>query len=207
MTADLQVLTESVRIPVTGGAPMGGYLARPAGSDPHPAVLVGMGLFGVSAHVRDVCADSPNLATSPWPPDLYHRSDPGIESFPPTTTAEATVSSSWSNSPDRLRSTTSAPPPSPSMRVAAPGRHGRAQGWRAPRLPRGHPFHPGCCGRGLRRMDPHYRHPAQPEPTIAATPAITGKVLFLVARTTPSCRLSTAVRSPGPSRTPTSTTS
>lgn len=58
---------------------MGAYLAHPAGPGPFPGVLVGMELFGISVHVREVCqrlAESGFLALAP---DLYHRAAPGIE--------------------------------------------------------------------------------------------------------------------------------
>jgi carboxymethylenebutenolidase len=73
-----RVLTESVRIPVSGEM-MGGYLARPEGTDTGPAVIVAMELFGVSAHVRDVCDRLASLGYVALAPDLYHRSDPGVE--------------------------------------------------------------------------------------------------------------------------------
>jgi carboxymethylenebutenolidase len=73
-----QTLTSTVGIPVGDGPPMTGYLARPV-TPATTAVLVGMELFGVSAHVRDVCerlAAQGHLALAP---DLHHRSAPGIE--------------------------------------------------------------------------------------------------------------------------------
>jgi carboxymethylenebutenolidase len=74
----VRVLTESVRIPVAGEA-MGGYLARPAHAAGAPAVIVAMELFGVSAHIRDVCDRLAALGFVALAPDLYHRSDPGVE--------------------------------------------------------------------------------------------------------------------------------
>jgi carboxymethylenebutenolidase len=71
---DAPVLTETVRI----GA-MGAYLARPDTADPVPGVLVGMELFGVSAHVRDVCERLAGLGFAALAPDLYHRTAPGVE--------------------------------------------------------------------------------------------------------------------------------
>ena len=80
-----RVLTESVRIPMPDGSLMTGYLARPdagAADRPEgelPGVLVGMELFGVTAHVRDVCDRLAELGYVALAPDLYHRLEPGIE--------------------------------------------------------------------------------------------------------------------------------
>lgn len=58
---------------------MRGYLARPARPGPSPGVLVGMELFGISGHVREVCDRLAGLGYVVLAPDLYHRSAPGIE--------------------------------------------------------------------------------------------------------------------------------
>lgn len=73
------ILTESAYVAVGDEPAMGGYLARPAGPGPFPGVLVGMELFGISAHVRDVCDRLARLGYLALAPDLYHRSAPGIE--------------------------------------------------------------------------------------------------------------------------------
>ncbi len=49
-----RVLTEIVPVAVPGALPMTAYLARRHLPELLPAVLVGMELFGLSAHVRDV---------------------------------------------------------------------------------------------------------------------------------------------------------
>lgn len=73
-------LSESVHIDVPDSTPMPAYVTRPDSSaHPRGAVIVGMELFGVSAHVRDICdrlAADGYLAVAP---DCYHRSAPGIE--------------------------------------------------------------------------------------------------------------------------------
>ncbi len=79
MTGPARVLTETVHIPLPDGPAMGGYLARPDSDDPAPGVLVGMELFGVSAHVRDVCEHLAELGYLALAPDLYHRTAPGVE--------------------------------------------------------------------------------------------------------------------------------
>lgn len=57
----------------------GGYLARPSGDGPYAGVVVGMELFGVTAHVRAVCDRLAGLGLLAYAPDLYHREAPGIE--------------------------------------------------------------------------------------------------------------------------------
>lgn len=79
MTSTGHTLTQSVRIPVADGGVMCGYLARPVDDAGASAVIVGMELFGVSAHVRDVCDRLASLGYLALAPDLYHRSAPGIE--------------------------------------------------------------------------------------------------------------------------------
>jgi carboxymethylenebutenolidase len=74
------ILTETVQLGVVGDSPMGGYLARPAGPGRSPSgVLVGMELFGITGHVRDVCDRLAGLGFQALAPDLYHRSAPGTE--------------------------------------------------------------------------------------------------------------------------------
>jgi carboxymethylenebutenolidase len=73
-----QILTERVAIPVAD-ATMGAYLARPAEEEPAAGVIVGMELFGVSAHVRDVCERLARRGYAALAPDFHHRVDPGAE--------------------------------------------------------------------------------------------------------------------------------
>lgn len=74
------VLTESAEIVVEEGlAPMGAFLARPAGAGPRGGVVVAPEMFGVSAHVRDVCERVARLGYVALAPDLYHRTAPGTE--------------------------------------------------------------------------------------------------------------------------------
>jgi len=79
MTAPKDILTHTIDITVDDGTTMRGYVARPTDPGPHPGVVVAMELFGLSAHVRDVCD---RLATGGFvavAPDLYHRTAPGVE--------------------------------------------------------------------------------------------------------------------------------
>lgn len=68
-----RVITETVSIPQPDSAPMPGYLARPDTTGPLLGVLVGAELFGISAHVRDVCEHLADLGYLALAPDLHHR--------------------------------------------------------------------------------------------------------------------------------------
>jgi carboxymethylenebutenolidase len=77
---DGQIVRSKVTVPVPGvAAPMAGYLACPQGVPGAPGVVVGMELFGVTAHVRDVCDRLAGLGYAALAPDLYHRLEPGAE--------------------------------------------------------------------------------------------------------------------------------
>lgn len=78
MTAH-RILTERVDVDVPDAPPMGAYLARPAAAGRFPGVVVAMELFGVSAHVRDVCERLAALGYRALAPDYHHRTASGIE--------------------------------------------------------------------------------------------------------------------------------
>src|SRR4051794_16264420 len=79
MELDLDsILTERVILPV-GGTRMGAYLARPTEEAPRAGVIVGMELFGVTAHVRDVCERLARHGYAALAPDVHHRAEPGVE--------------------------------------------------------------------------------------------------------------------------------
>jgi carboxymethylenebutenolidase len=73
------VLTERVEMRVGDGSVMGGYLARPAAAGARPAVLVAHELFGVTAHIRDVCERLAGRGYVALAPDFYHRVVAGAE--------------------------------------------------------------------------------------------------------------------------------
>jgi carboxymethylenebutenolidase len=75
----MEITTERVSIPLAGGAPMGGYLARPKTGGPHPAVLVYMEIFGINAHIRDVVERVAREGYVALAPDFFHRTGPGVE--------------------------------------------------------------------------------------------------------------------------------
>jgi carboxymethylenebutenolidase len=68
---DRQVVTEWVQIPVDA-ARLPGYLARPAGQGPWPAVLLGFEMFGVTGYLRDVAAKVAGRGYLALVPDFYH---------------------------------------------------------------------------------------------------------------------------------------
>ena len=77
--AGIRIHTETVDIPGVTGAPMTGYLARPDTDAVLAGVVVGMELFGVSAHVRETCDRLAGLGFLALAPDLYHRHSSAIE--------------------------------------------------------------------------------------------------------------------------------
>jgi len=79
MTAPKDILTHTVDIAVDDGTTMGGYVARPTGPGPFHGVVVAMELFGLSAHVREVCEWLAVGGFVALAPDLYHRTAPGVE--------------------------------------------------------------------------------------------------------------------------------
>ncbi len=72
-------LSESIDITGSGDTPMRAYVARPQDAGPRGSVIVGMELFGVSAHVRDVCDRLAAEGYVAIAPDFYHRHGEGIE--------------------------------------------------------------------------------------------------------------------------------
>lgn len=73
------ITRERVVIPVDKQAPMGAYLARPADSETHAAVIIGMELFGVNQHIRNIADRVAGLGYLAIAPDFYHRSESGVE--------------------------------------------------------------------------------------------------------------------------------
>jgi carboxymethylenebutenolidase len=75
----MEIATERVEIPLSGGKTMAGYLARPTGAGPWPGVLVFMEIFGVNSHIRDVTERMAREGYVALAPDYFHRTGPGIE--------------------------------------------------------------------------------------------------------------------------------
>ncbi len=79
MSARADILTHTEQVPLGNGPPMSAYVAQPAEDQARSAVIVAGELFGVSAHVRDVCERLAQLGYLALAPDLYHRTAPRIE--------------------------------------------------------------------------------------------------------------------------------
>ncbi|AWZ02616.1 carboxymethylenebutenolidase [Rhodobiaceae bacterium] len=56
-----------------------GYLAKPAGDGPFPAIVVIQEIFGVNAVMRGICDDLAKQGYLALSPDLFWRIEPGID--------------------------------------------------------------------------------------------------------------------------------
>lgn len=75
----MAITTQRVSIPLEGGGKMGGYLARPEGSETLPGILVFMEIFGINSHIRDVVERVAGEGYVVLAPDFFHRTGPGVE--------------------------------------------------------------------------------------------------------------------------------
>ncbi|MCX5149192.1 dienelactone hydrolase family protein [Streptomyces sp. NPDC048550] len=71
-----ETVAHEVEIATGGAAPMTAYVARPAGTGRHPAVLVGAELWGLTEDVRGIVRQVAALGYVAIAPNLYHRSGP-----------------------------------------------------------------------------------------------------------------------------------
>ena len=67
-----EILTEMVECPVTDGSPVPGYLARPQGDGPFPAIVVIQEWWGLDAHIKDIAERFAREGYAALAPDLYH---------------------------------------------------------------------------------------------------------------------------------------
>lgn len=77
-----EISTEWIDLTVNdrdGTSVMAGYLARPAAPGPHPNVLVGFEMFGVTGYIRGVVQRLARLGYSALAPDFYHRLGDRVE--------------------------------------------------------------------------------------------------------------------------------
>ncbi|WP_329171907.1 dienelactone hydrolase family protein [Streptomyces sp. NBC_01477] len=73
------VVSGTVGIPVAGAAgAMAGYVSRPAGGGPWPAVIVGFEMFGLTPYIRGTAERLAGLGLLAVVPDFYHRTAPGF---------------------------------------------------------------------------------------------------------------------------------
>lgn len=76
----LKVITQQrVIVPVQGESSMEAYLARPSAQGCYPAVIVGMELFGVTSHIRNVADRVAELGYLAIAPEFYHRVEAGVD--------------------------------------------------------------------------------------------------------------------------------
>jgi carboxymethylenebutenolidase len=75
----MEIASERVQIPASGGGRMGGFLARPTAGGRRPAVLVFMEIFGINSHIREVTERVAREGYLALAPDYFHRTGPGIE--------------------------------------------------------------------------------------------------------------------------------
>lgn len=73
------ITTEWVTIEVADGTKMDAYVARPAGGEERPGLLVLQEIFGVNAHIRDVAERFAREGYVALAPDIFHRFAPRYE--------------------------------------------------------------------------------------------------------------------------------
>ena len=78
-TATNDIHTETVTLTVPDGTTMPAYVARPAGSGPHPGLMVFQEAFGVNSHIRDITERFAREGYTAIAPALFHRTDPHFE--------------------------------------------------------------------------------------------------------------------------------
>jgi len=76
--ADLEIRTANVTVP-NGDLNIDAYLAEPAEGGPHPGIVVIQEIFGVNAHIRDVCDRIAREGYVAIAPAIYQRQVPGFE--------------------------------------------------------------------------------------------------------------------------------
>jgi carboxymethylenebutenolidase len=74
----MAIKTESVQIQSDAGA-FGGFFAAPQGGGTVPGVVVIQEIFGVNAHIRDMCQRFAEAGYAALAPDLFWHVEPGIE--------------------------------------------------------------------------------------------------------------------------------
>ena len=74
-----ETITEKVTLTVADGTSMDAFVARPAGGDKSPGLMIFQEAFGVTAHIRDVAARFARQGYVAIAPELFHRTAPGAE--------------------------------------------------------------------------------------------------------------------------------
>ena len=68
------LVTAEVAVPNGAARPLPAYVARPAGSGRHAAIVVASEIFGVHAYIKDVCRRLARLGYVAIAPDFFYRS-------------------------------------------------------------------------------------------------------------------------------------
>lgn len=80
MSTKHKIINEKIAIQVSGGpSVMNGYLARPATDGTFPGVIIGMEIFGVNDHIKDITNRIAELGYVAIAVDFYHRTEPNLE--------------------------------------------------------------------------------------------------------------------------------
>ncbi len=74
----MTIQTQVMKVP-NGDLMLDAYLAQPEGEGPFPAVVVIQEVFGVNAHIRDLCDRLANAGYIALAPAIYQRNAPGFE--------------------------------------------------------------------------------------------------------------------------------
>ena len=172
-----QIHTENLVLDVDG-EPMGAYVARPAEPGDHPGVVVAFEMFGLTSYIREVTDRVASLGYVAVAPDFYHRAAPDVE---------LTADEDGRRRGFELLGTLSRRGALADVRAAiactaanSVGMIGCSAG--------GHIAYLAAAELGLAATAVFYggwltgtELPiSRPEPTLSLTPAITGKLLYLV---------------------------
>lgn len=74
-----EVISEKVTLTVVDGTSMDAFIARPAGGQKPPGLMVFQEAFGVTRHIRDVATRFAHEGYVAIAPELFHRTAPGVE--------------------------------------------------------------------------------------------------------------------------------
>jgi len=70
---DLPIISREVMVPVSGNEHMKAFMSRPDDAASHPCMIIGMELFGLTDHIRDITQRVAKLGYVAIAPDFYHR--------------------------------------------------------------------------------------------------------------------------------------
>lgn len=80
MSTKHKITNEKIVIQVPGSSSvMSGYLARPDTAGEFPGVIIGMEIFGVNDHIKDITNSVAELGYVAIAVDFYHRTEPDLE--------------------------------------------------------------------------------------------------------------------------------